>query len=150
MHDAAQAGSVAGADVPRGEGVDAAPHPDEEPRKEQDERRAGADGAERLFTGKSADDGDIRHIEKDLQDVGEHEWQAEKDNILKKRTLGHIDGSLFHSLRSPEKRDWRLMWCAVKRRLAETASAWRTRGHPPGAPFVLRAERAQAGATLLL
>ena len=105
MDDAVQADVVSGADMPCGKGVDPAPHSDEEPRKEQDERRAGADGAERLFTGESADDGDVRHIEEDLQDIGEYERDTEKDYILKERTLGHIDGSLFHGFGSPVRRD---------------------------------------------
>ena len=80
MGGAAQRAVVLRTPVPGDQGIHAAAETDEQSRKQSHRRGGGADGGKGNGTGKFADDGDIRHVEQDLQQVGHHQRQTEPDN----------------------------------------------------------------------
>lgn len=63
-------------------GIDTAAKANEKTRKQGNERRCGSDCAECDRAGETAYDGDVRHIEQDLQNIRQHQRQAEGKDLL--------------------------------------------------------------------
>ena len=78
----AQGLAVFGAVVPGHQHVDAGAHADEKAGVQAHQSGGGAHGAQRAGAREPAHHGHIGHIKKDLQHVGQHEGQAEHQDLL--------------------------------------------------------------------
>ena len=62
--------------------VDAAADADEQSREQRHQQRGGAHRAQRPVVGELARDGHVAEVEEHLQHLGQHQRQAEQQNIL--------------------------------------------------------------------
>ena len=80
---------VAGTIVPRDQDIDAVAQADEKAGEKGDKGGGGADGAQCGRARKAAHHGNIGHVEKDLQQVGQCQRQTDEQDLLGQRALGH-------------------------------------------------------------
>ena len=80
---------VAGTIVPCDQDIDAVAQADEKAGKKGDKGGGGADGPQCGRACKAAHHGNIGHVEKDLQQVGQCQRQADEQDLFGQRALGH-------------------------------------------------------------
>ena len=68
----------------------AAGHADEEAGEQRHQNGGGADGAQGDGAGVAPHHGDVRHVEQNLQEVGEDQRQAEEKYLLSKGSPGQV------------------------------------------------------------
>ena len=73
--------------------VDAIAKADEKACEQGDKRCGGADGAECCCAGKFADDGNVCHVEKNLQQLRKNERHTEQQNVFPQGAIGHGNGT---------------------------------------------------------
>ena len=84
--------AAACAEKARNKGIDTAAKANEKTRKQGNERRRGSDCAECDRAGETAYDGDVRHIEQDLQNIRQHQRQAEGKDLLPEPAMRQAAG----------------------------------------------------------
>ena len=73
--------------------VDGAPHADEKAGEQGHQNGGRSDRPQRLRTGEFSDNRHVRHIEQHLQQLREHQRNAEKEHIFPQGAVGHLNFS---------------------------------------------------------
>ena len=83
--------------------IDAAAKTDQNAGEQRYQNGRGAHGTQRMGAGKLPDHGNVRHVEKNLQNVRGHQRQTEQQHVLGQRAFGHggIDAVLLLHMCTP-------------------------------------------------